>query len=139
MSKLDKIDLEIIDWLRKDGRISYSSLAKEVGLTSAAVGQRVQKMLQDEIILGFGVQLNREKLGVTIQAILNLKLNFSKINTFYEVLANFDEIENCYRVTGADCIIMKVNLRDNKHLLQFIDQISDYGFTKSSIILEQLV
>ena len=139
MSKLDKIDLEIIDWLGKDGRISYSSLAKEVGLTSAAVGQRVQKMLQDEIILGFGVHLNREKLGVTIQAILNLKLNFSKINTFYEVLANFDEIENCYRVTGADCIIMKVNLRDNKHLLQFIDQISDYGFTKSSIILEQLV
>ncbi|MBT8230803.1 MAG: Lrp/AsnC family transcriptional regulator [Bacteroidia bacterium] len=139
MLNLDNIDQEILNSLDKDGRISYSALAKKVNLTSAAVGQRVQRMIQDEVILGFGTHINREKIGLSIQAVINLKLNFARIHDFNKVLCNYDEIEYCYRVTGEDCIIMKVNVRDNKHLLKFIDRISDYGHTKSSIILEKMV
>jgi len=139
MLHYDKIDLEIINALEEDGRIPYAVVAKKVGLTSTAIGQRVRKMIDEGLILGFGAHLDRKKLGITIQAIISLKLNFSKIDTFYEVLRDFDEVENCYRVTGEDCIIMKVNLRDNSHLLEFINRISVYGFTKSNIIIEQIV
>ena len=136
---MDRIDQQILALLREDGRTPYSSLAKEVNLTSAAVGQRVQKMVYDGTIKGFGVDIDHEKLGVSIQAILGLKLNFAKLDSFHQVLKNHKEIEYCYRVTGDDCIVMKVNLKDNKHLLRFIDEMSNYGTTKSSIILERLV
>ena len=139
MLKIDNIDIKILDQLEKDGRISYTDLAKKVGLTSTAVGQRMQKMTQERLILGFAAKVNKKELGITIQAIINLKLNFTKIDALYKVLNSFEEIESCYRVTGEDCLIMKVNFRDNTHMVNFINRISDYGFTKSSIILEQLI
>lgn len=136
---MDTIDLKIIERLEVDGRMSYSAIAKQVGLTSAAVGQRVQKMVEEGVITGFTIKRNLSKLDIHIQAVISLKLNFSKIDAFYKVLSNFSEVEHCYRVTGEECIIMKVNLRDNAHLLAFINQVSAYGFSKSSIIIEQIV
>ena len=136
---MDKIDKEILKGLKEDGRMSYAAIAKRVGLTSTAVGQRVQKLLDEGEIKGFSVLLDHEKLGIHMEAIISLRLNFAQIDKFYEVLKAKDEIESCYRVTGEDCIIMKTNLRDNAHLLEFINQISLYGFSKSSIVIEQIV
>lgn len=136
---MDNKDIQIIQMLEVDGRASYSTIAKQVGLTSAAVGQRVQKMVDEGLILGFTIKKNTAKLGNTIQTIMSIKLNFSKIDAFYKILAQYPEIEQCYRVTGEECIIMKVNLRDNAHLLDFINQISTYGFSTSSIVLEQII
>ena len=139
MIRVDNIDKKILHLLQEDGRIPYASIAKEVGLTSTAVSQRIQKMMDEGIIRGFEVILNQEKLGYGIQAIISLKLNFSKLDAFYKVLENYDEIEYGYRITGDDCIIMKVNLKDNAHLLDFINKISVYGFSKSNIIIEQVI
>ena len=139
MQKTDHIDKEILMLLKADGRTPYASIAKKVGLTSTAVSQRVQKMTDEGIIQGFEVKLNLEKLGRTIQAIITLKLNFAKMERFYETLKTCEEIEYGYRVTEEDCIIMKVNLRDNAHLLDFINRISKYGFSKSNIIIEKVV
>ena len=139
MDKIDNIDLEILELLKEDGRVPYSSIAKKVGLTSTAVSQRIQKMMDEEIIQGFGVKLNIEKLGITIQAIMTLKLNFSKMDAMHKVLKTFEEIEFGYRITGEDCVIMKVNLKDNAHLLDFINKLSVYGFSKSNIIIEKVV
>ena len=137
--KMDVIDRKILGCLEKDGRMPYASIAKKVALTSTAVSQRIQKMTDEGVILGYGLKLNKEKIGVKIEAIISLKLNFSKIEAFNKILKTFNEIEFGYRVTGEDCLIMKVNLRDNTHLLNFINKISVYGFTKSNIIIEQLV
>ena len=94
-------------------------------------------MLEDRLILGFGVHLDKEKLGINIQALVSLKLNFARIESFHKVLKTCNEIEYCFRVTGEDCMMMKVNLRDNKHLLEFINQIS--VLTTTNVIIEQLV
>lgn len=135
---MDDIDTKIIGMLKEDGRVSYSTIAKKVGLTSTAVSQRIQKLVEEDVILGFGVNLNKAKLGITIQAIISIKLNFAKSKPFYKIIAAYKEVESCYRVTGEDCLIMKVNLKDNAHLLNFINQISNYGFSKSNIIIEQV-
>ena len=139
MYNLDETDRILLKCLEKDGRMSYSHLAKEVSMTSTAVSQRIQRLSDDGVIEGFRVRVNKEKLGLSIQAMINLKLNFAKLDAFNEALKDFTEIEFGYRITGEDCIIMKVNLRDNAHLLAFINKISLYGVTKSSIIIEQLV
>jgi Lrp/AsnC family leucine-responsive transcriptional regulator len=139
MMKLDDIDKQILSNLQEDGRMTYAAIAQHVGLTSTAVGHRVQKMLDEGIIRSFGVDLDREKLGLAIQALISLKLNFARLDDFQKILKSINEIEFCYRVTGEDCMIMKVNLQDNAHLLQFINKISAYGFTKSSIVMERMV
>ena len=139
MIKIDNINAEILKCLESDGRISFASIANKVNITSTAVGQRVQRMLDDGLILGFGTKLDRKKLGISVQAIINLKLNFAKLDSFNKMIRSFEEVEYCYRVTGEDCMVMKVNLKDNAHLLDFIDKISLYGQTKSSIIIDKLI
>ena len=136
---MDQKDRAILSCLSKDGRIRMSQIAENVGLTATAVSQRVNKLVEDKVIRGFSVDLDQGKLGMTIQAMISVKLNFPRMEDFNKVLSEFQEIEYCFRVTGEDCIMMKVNLRDNSHLLQFINNMSRYGFTKSSVILEQLV
>lgn len=137
--KLDKIDLQILDCLKENGRVAYSSVAKEVGLTATAVGQRVQKMIQEEVIKGFDICLDENKLGINIQAVITVKLNFTKIESFYKIIKTYKEIQFCYRVTGEDCVMMKVHFRDNPHLLSFLDAMSVYGSSKTNVIIDQLV
>ena len=69
----------------------------------------VKIMIDEGLILGFIAKLDRKKLGIIIQAIITLKLNFSKVDPLYKKLLTFNEVEYSYRVTGEDCIIMKVN------------------------------
>ncbi len=135
---INPVDQKILDRLQSDGRIPYSSIAKEIGLTPTAIGQRVQKMVQDETIKGFSVHVNPERLGIHIQAIITLKLHFSKVEAFYKAYKRFEEIQFCYRVTGDDCMILLVHLKNNAHLVKFIDKISDYGSSKTSIIIDEL-
>ncbi|MFK7908168.1 MAG: Lrp/AsnC family transcriptional regulator [Chitinophagales bacterium] len=136
---LDAIDSKILNFLKKNGRVPYSSIAKEVGLTAAAVGQRVQKMVLEEVIEGFSVQVNPEKMGIHLQAIITLKLHFSKTAIFNEKLKELEEVQSCYRVTGEDCMIMKVHFKNNAHLVRFLDKISVYGSSKTNIIIDELV
>ncbi|MEM9722786.1 MAG: Lrp/AsnC family transcriptional regulator [Bacteroidota bacterium] len=69
---MDSIDKKILAFLQSDGRVSYSTLGKEIGLTSTSISQRVQKMVDTGVIKGFGVQLDHTKLGIGIQALINV-------------------------------------------------------------------
>lgn len=65
-----------------------------------------------------------------------------KDNQFYpflELVGNFSEILECSRITGVHCLIMKVVVRDNYHLEQFIDILSQYGTPSTSVILSDIV
>ncbi|MEL7122088.1 MAG: AsnC family transcriptional regulator, partial [Bacteroidota bacterium] len=61
MYKIDNVDTEILHLLKEDGRVPYAAIAKKVGLTSTAVSQRIQKMVDEGMIEGFGVKLKLEK------------------------------------------------------------------------------
>lgn len=139
MLKLDELDLALIGLLERDGRMSYAALAQEVGLTSTAVRQRIQKLMDQQVISGFQANLDYQKLGYPIQAIINLNLNFARTEAFYSILPTLEEVQFCYRITGEDCMMMRVNFRDNLHLLDFINRVSKYGTSKTFVILEQVV
>lgn len=139
MIRLDKTDHEILELLKADGRMPFSAIAKEIGITSTTVGQRVQRLINEELIRGFSVDLDKELLGYHVQAIISVKLHFAKIDAFNQLLKELEGVEYCFRVTGEDCLIMKVSLRNNKHLLEFINSISEYGTTTSKLIIEQLL
>ncbi|MEM6629562.1 MAG: Lrp/AsnC family transcriptional regulator [Bacteroidota bacterium] len=136
---MDSIDKKILAFLQSDGRVSYSTLGKEIGLTSTSISQRVQKMVDTGVIKGFGVQLDHTKLGIGIQALISVKLNFTRIESFYSAMKTFEEVEFGYRVTGEDCMVLKVNLRDNTHLLDFINRVSTFGLTETKVIIEQVI
>jgi len=62
-----------------------------------------------------------------------------RLKPFLEIVKSFDEVVNCYRITGNENIIMEVVLNDQKHLEQFIDQLITYGETRTHIVLANIV
>ena len=136
---LDPIDHHILGQLKENGRVSYSSIAQEMKLSSAAVGQRVQKMLEEDVIQGFSTKINPDKVGIHVKAIVVLRIAFGRTEAFRQQLPTFPEIQSCFRITGEDCLIMQTHFNNNAHLTTFIDRISVYGTTKTSIIIDQWV
>ena len=135
----DKIDLKILNCLKKNARISYKDIGEEIGLTSPAVTQRIQKMESEGVIKRYKVELDYAKLGIHIKATITVKLdNNRRFPQFLKEYIPKEEILSYHRVTGEDCMLLHGQFRDNLHLLHFLDQISDYGVTKTSVILEEI-
>ena len=62
-----------------------------------------------------------------------------KLRPFLEKVKTYDEVLNCYRITGNENFVMEVILKNQKHLEQFIDQLISYGETKTQIVLSHVV
>ena len=62
-----------------------------------------------------------------------------KLKPFLHKVKGYDEVLNCYRITGNENIVMEVVLKDQKHLERFIDQLITYGETKTQIVLSHVV
>jgi len=61
------------------------------------------------------------------------------LKPFLEKVKTYDEVINCYRITGNENIVMEVILKNQQHLEQFIDQLIVYGETKTQIVLSHVV
>jgi len=136
---LDEFDYKIIQQLQENARIAYAAIGKDIGLTAPAVAKRVQKMENGGLIKGYQLNVDYAKLGKTIKAFVTIKIGFAKLQQFKKEVHQFEAIQACYRVTGEDCMMMEVLLKDNAHLVTFLDKMAEYGITKTSIILNDLM
>ncbi|NER13690.1 AsnC family transcriptional regulator [Leptobacterium flavescens] len=138
-SALDKTDLKIIELLRNNARYSFADLGRKISLSPSAVRERVQRLEDEGIIRKYKTLFDREKLGYGLEAIVMLKLFSGKLQAFMTAVDQFPEIMECYRVTGPQNIHMKVVLKDQRHLQNFIDRLIIYGDTTTHLILSDLV
>lgn len=133
--QLDNLNLEILNCLIRNGRLSFREIGKQVGLSSPAVAQRVTKMEEEGIIKGYSVAINHDKIGKSIAAIITLKTFPGQFNAFLKKLPNINGIEECHRLTGNDCVLLKVYFGSTKELESAIDILHQYGEPSTSLIL----
>jgi len=62
-----------------------------------------------------------------------------KLKPFLKLVQSFEEVVNCYRITGNENIIMEVVLKNQSHLEQFIDKLIQYGETRTHIVLSDVI
>ena len=136
---MDELNWKILDCLQKDARASFTSIGKAVGLTSPAVAERVGKMKDNGIIKGFSTVTEHQELGYQLKAIITLRAFVGKLKPFLDKVKSFDEVLNCYRITGNENIIMEVVFRNQLHLEKFIDILITYGETRTHIILSSVI
>lgn len=136
---IDRIDQRLIQLLQQNARIPFTKMGAEVGLSSAAVADRVRKLEDEGVILGYGIQLDPTLLGHPLHAIIHLRAFVGMLKPFLARVPSLKEIRNCYRVTGNENIIMEVVLTDQKHLEKLIDLLISYGETRTHIVLSQVI
>ncbi|MDR0879598.1 MAG: Lrp/AsnC family transcriptional regulator [Clostridioides sp.] len=132
---MDVTDYRIIEILQGDGRISMKDLGKIVGLTSPAVSERVKRLEESGIIEGYRAMVNPDKLGRVIKAFIHISLASDEYVDFIEKARHDPRIVECHHITGDDCSLLKVIVKDMYELENVIDSIKTVGSTKTSVIL----
>jgi Lrp/AsnC family leucine-responsive transcriptional regulator len=135
---VDALDSKIIEKLKINSRVSYVDIGKQIGLSPSSVRERIQKLEDSEVIKGYQLKLNNQKLGFGLEVFILFKLFSGKLKTFCSQLDDFQEISEIHRITGTHNIFMKVVLVDQLHLQRFIDRLLLFGEPTTHLILSDL-
>lgn len=135
---MDLLDKKILKMLQNNARESFANVGKEVGLSAPAIGKRVRQLEDDGIIEGYALKVNHEKLGIETKAYITLVIHQGTNGTPHsqEQISGMEEVQSCDRITGDDCLCILGYFKNNKHLIGFLEEIAQYGTTRTSIILE---
>lgn len=136
---IDSLNWKILKYLQTNARLSNAEIGRQVGISSPAVSERIKKMEDAGIIHGFKTVVSPFETGYQLKAIITLRAFMGKLKPFLEKVKTYDEVLNCYRITGNENIVMEVILKNQKHLEAFIDQLITYGETKTQIVLSHVV
>ncbi len=136
---IDDLNWKILESLQENARISYADIGRKVGLTPPAVAERVKKMEDLEILEGYTAEVSHAKTGHQLKAIITLRAFMGKLKPFLSIVTGFNEVINCYRITGNENIVMEVILKDQFHLEKFIDKLIQYGETRTHIVLSNVI
>ncbi len=136
---LDQIGWKLLHELQINGRLSYAELGRRVGLTTPAVVERVKRMEEAGIIVGYHADIDPMKVGMPITAFIRMSVVGDVFTRITAVVKNSPEVVECHRGTGADSFIMKVHVRSVEHLEALIDRLTPFGTTSTSIVLSSPV
>ncbi len=108
---LEDLDRQIVTLLSTDGRMSYTDLGRETGLSVSAVHQRVRRLEQRGVIQSYAARISPEQVGLTLTAFVSLKpIDPAAADDAPEKLAYLQEIEECHSVAGEENYILKVRV-----------------------------
>ncbi|MBU2996896.1 Lrp/AsnC family transcriptional regulator [Cellulophaga baltica] len=137
--KIDDFNWSILQSLQKNARETFATIGRKIGLTPPAVAERIKKMEDLGVISGYRTIVSHTHAGYQLTAIITLRAFMGKLKPFLEAVKTYEEVVNCYRITGDENIIMQVVLKDQFHLEKFIDRLIQYGETRTHIILSEVV
>jgi Lrp/AsnC family leucine-responsive transcriptional regulator len=136
---IDEIDKKILGEIQADARMSFAELGRRVGLTTPAVIERVRKLEDAGIIIGYRAEIDTSKVGLPITAFIRMSISGVDYSHIIEVAQQSKEVLECHRGTGGDSFIMKVAISSVEHLQEMIDRLTPYGITTTTIVLSSPV
>ncbi len=119
--QIDDTDKKILSFLVKNARMSFLEIARECGISGAAIHQRVKKMETCGIITGSRLLVTPAAVGLTVCAFIEVDL--SQANTYpqvIEALKNIPEVVECHFVTGGHSLLLKLYCFDHEHLMHVV-------------------
>ncbi len=123
-AELDAVDRQILQLLVADGRRSYTDLAKDTGLSTSAVHQRVRRLEQRGAIQGYGAQVDPEAAGAPLTAFVSIKpVDPAAPDDAPSKLAHLEVIEACHSVAGDESYILKVRVAGPAQLEEVLQEI----------------
>lgn len=121
---MESTDRQILTLLAKDGRMSYTDIGRETGLSTSAAQQRVRRLEQRGLITGYRAEISAEALGLVLMAFIALKgSDPATDDQIPERLAHLNNIVSCYSVAGDASYILIVQVETPAELEALLAQI----------------
>ena len=123
MSKyhIDQTDQKILSFLVKNARMPFLEIARECGVSGAAIHQRAKRLQAAGAITGSRLLVKPQALGLNICAFMSISLSEAdKYNEVVECLKKIPEVVECHFVTGKYALLVKIYCFDNDHLMEVL-------------------
>lgn len=138
---VDVLDEKILKLITQNARIPFLEVARECGVSGAAIHQRVQRLFNIGVVQGSEFIVNPTKLGYNTCAYMGIYLDKAKYHRqVVDALRKIPEIVECHYTTGQYAIFIKIQTKNNVHLKQIIDnelqEIEGIARTETFISLE---
>lgn len=132
---LDHLDHEILVALQRDGRMTLSELGRRIGLSQPAMSERVKRLEEKGVIVGYGARVDPRALGLTTAAIVRVRTTHEHIRACLDQFAAMPEVIDVHRVTGEDCFFVRVLIPAPEDLEQIVDRLARFGVVTTNVIL----
>lgn len=141
---IDEVDQKILSYLIKNARIPFLEIARECGISGAAIHQRVKKLEDAGIIDGSRFIVKPRALGYEVCAYVGISLDHAhQYKIVVEKIDAIPEIVECHFTTGSFTFLVKMLCKDNQHLMDILintlQNIPGISKTETFISLDQTV
>ena len=119
---IDQIDQKILSFLVNNARMPFLEIARECGVSGAAIHQRVKRLETNGVITGSRLLVKPQALGLNVCAFISVTL--SEADKYPEVVANLKkiaEIVECHFTTGPYTMLVKLYAQDNEQLMDLLN------------------
>lgn len=114
---MDELDFKIISILSQNGRITWSELAKELGLSNPAAADRVRRLEEQGVIRGYAAMIDPMTVGSELAAFVAVTLERPEHRgPFLELVERLGEIQECHHIAGDDDYLLKIRCKNTRDL-----------------------
>ena len=143
--ELDDTDMQILDILQKNAKVTPKDISKQLYLTRTPIYERIRKMERAGVISKYVTLLNPNKIGKGLQAFCFVSLSkhgLEQVEEFQAQIEKFDLVMECFHIAGSFDFLMKVRVRDmdeyEHFVLKDLSQIKNIAHVQSSFVLGEL-
>lgn len=143
-ARLDDVDIEILQCLRRDARLSVRALAREVDMSPGAVAERLNRLHEKKVIRGYHADVDPGALGYQMQVLIGLQTDQGPdVSDTISALLAVPEITAVHVVTGAWDLVVVALVRDHHHLrdviLRELWTIVGFRHSETMLVLDSFV
>ncbi len=138
---MDAKDILLLNLLLENSHISSRELAKKSGFSIATVIQRVKKLQNEKILRKYTLELDYEKMGYDVQAVISMRISRGKLFEVEKKIAHHPNVFAVYDTTGDFDALVIVKFKTRKALDSFLKNIQTYDFverTETKLILNSI-
>lgn len=131
---LDAIDRRLIALLDANARQSLTDLARAIGMAPQSVSERLKRLEDAGVVLGYSAKIDPRKLGAGVGAYIRIRPMMGELSRVADIIRGTPEIVECDRITGDDCFMAKAYVADIADLERVIDRLIAFAQTNTSLI-----
>jgi Lrp/AsnC family transcriptional regulator, leucine-responsive regulatory protein len=132
---LDATDWRILDELQADGRLSYNELGRRVSLSPPAVAERVRRLEDAGVIVGYRAQVDPARAGQPLTAFVQMRCRLERCLLKTSQSSDYPEIVEIHKLTGDHCSMLKVRAASMAHFEGLLERLGQHGEMRTSVVL----
>ena len=124
--EMDQFDFNILDCLKADGRKSFQDISVQIGLSISSVARRVRNLEETDVIQGYTVKINEEKIGFGFPVFVSVRLEkqlASNFALFEDKIRQCPEVVECWLMTGTQDYLLKLSTENVRSFERFLTEV----------------